>query len=91
MTIEEITQGLTEAQKRAVMAFAPAFASTSTYGMKREWLDVCLHAGPHRSYYNTIRPLVARGLAERCEDALVRLTETGLAVRTHLEREGHED
>lgn len=85
----QIAERMTEAQRRSVMAFAGPFSSRSEHGMCREWADVCYCAGSRRSYYNTIQPLVRKGLAERVggEHFLVRLTTLGLAVRAIIEQD----
>lgn len=84
-----VADGLTEAQKRAIFAFAGSFSSQSETGMQREWADVTYQAGPRRSFRNTIQPLIERGLAQRTTGTFAQLTALGLAVRAELAKRTH--
>jgi hypothetical protein len=77
MTIEEITQGLTEAQRLAVLAIDPKHGT---------WIDDIPGSTP-------LYPAYEACLASRCwlPGYKYKLTSLGYAVRTHLERKGHED
>lgn len=85
MTPDEIAETLSPGLRRAVLTgFGGGFYSGAKHGMWREWPDIIWMTGGRRSHRNTIVPLVKRGLAEKGNHSLYRLTETGLIVRDIL-------
>lgn len=86
MCEDDLIAGLSPGLRRAILrGFAGPFSERSDAGMWREWPDIVFQTGVHRSFRNTIAPLIARGLAERRADGLCRLTAKGLEVRLILQ------
>lgn len=81
----DLIKGLSPGLRLAITrGFAGPFSSKCDAGMWREWPDIVFQTGERRSFRNTIRPLLARDLAECRPDGMCRLTAAGLAVRRAL-------